>query len=272
MGVRAACTGNEGNVTPLLDNLMATMPLAAPSPPVFDPGTLNLTSWNRDNFAMPWLGSTSIGISDTSEEADGSFGAAPVAGIVLDGKTSIHYDTTKRSQLQLVIGGSSDIGNYVATLGYSVWGLIYITSAPAFAANPYENPLIVSGDARYGVYITSDHGLGVYHYTGAFPHVDASNGAAPCSVGAWHFFCVRYAVGSGLVQIDIDNVAGTPTAIGAFAALAGLAAMIARNTYSGTAASFDIRERATSKVVISDADRDNVYGYFKATYPSAGLP
>ena len=250
---------------------MGTM-FEVPLAPPFSPASLNSTSFNNVDFAgLPWLGTASAGISVTASET--TLGTDPTVGAPLNGLDPIRYDLSLSQRTAMKIAGASDIGDYVAIPGYTVWGLIFIEAAAARSLPPYGNSIVIAGDARWGIYITSDEGMGVWHFTGIFPFVDASNGAAPCSVGAWHFFCVRFDSGTLKVQIDIDNVAGTPTTLAACTFLGGVPADIGLTTFAGAhATQFKIRERATSKVVISDATRDLIYGYLKAKYPAAGLP
>jgi len=233
----------------------------------FDPAVLRATSWFKsDSGVAPWVNAASAGVSGAQEDA--VLGIAPVFATI-GGITALEYGQAgalSRAKIQTTIGTSSDIDTYCSAAAYTVMGLIYLASTNAQQALPYTNSHVLSGDARFGVF-TSTNGIGVFHYTGTWPTVTRA-----MSTGAWHFFCCRYDSASGKVQIDVDNVDGPNTAIGAFAAFAGITAYIAKNSYTAVTDDFYIRERMTLRSRLSDADRNNYYAYLKATYPAAGLP
>ncbi len=165
------------------------------------------------------------------------------------------------------IGGSSDFGTYTGapSTPFTFMGLIYVVSTQVIqSASPYQNTCIYSGDARLGIFLSTS-GLGYFHYTGSWP-----NHSEAMSTGAWHFFCVRS--DGTTVQIDIDNVAGTPTVFAASVVGSGLPAYEAKNSYTNVTSEYALRERVTLTSRITDADRDKYYSYLKATYPAAGLP
>jgi hypothetical protein len=236
--------------------------------PSFAPYLESLTSWFKaPSGSTPWSDSSSAGISGNQEDA--ARGTAPIIQTI-GSITGLHYGAggaVSAAQVQTKITLATDIGAYLDPSHYTILGLVYLASTHTLSVGtPYTNSTILCGDARWGV-VLSTSGLGVWHYTGSFPSV-----VVPMSIGAWHFFCVRYDSTSGMVQVDIDNVAGTPTAIGAFAAFSGIPAYIAVNSYTSVIDDFTVAERATYLSKISDATRNNWYNYMKTTYPSAGLP
>ncbi len=236
---------------------------------ILDPSTLSLTSWfNSGSGAGPWAHAASAGVSGgqnwtTAVTAPVFITKGGISALAFGHSGSVNAAFTQRT----TSGNTSDIGTYITSSGYTVWGLIWLESTQAFqTSTPYQNTVILSGDARWGITVSSS-GLGVYHYTGSFPYLNAA-----MSTGSWHFFCVRYDSTLGKFRVDIDNVAGTDTTVAAFAALSGIPCFGAKNSYTNVTSEYLIRECGSLATRISDATRDKIYAYLKVTYPAAGLP
>lgn len=247
-------------------------------PSVFDPMTLVPSSWLKGPYAgLPQeyvtLPDGTGGPPHHESTRTGSGMIDPVAGRVLNGVTSARYNSAGGGNASTQTdAGSTFTDAFITLSAYTLMGLLYVDSAPAYdGVNPYHNPTIMQCDARWG-WSFSSAGVGMYHYDGSFKHRQEA-----WSIGQWNFVCVRFggALGSHFVQVDVNNVAGTPTDLGSNISVLGLTNTTGNNplAFNGWISnSFDLIERLTLKRACSDAERDNTYAYLKATYPAAGLP
>jgi len=101
----------------------------------------------------------------------------------------------------------------------------------------------------------------VFNYTGAFPFVEVA------TTPGLHWYYVRRTA-SGTIQIDIDGVAGTPTALTDHIGASGIA-MQSNAAYGGNMMTFTEYERFTALVSQSDSDRNNYRLYLNARYGTA---
>lgn len=239
--------------------------LKASGGPPYDPSLLNATSWKQAPYAgLPWNGAASAGISGTIKQV--VLTTPPPIGGSLRGidsarmESGVHqYNTNDK----YISAGYVDIGDLITASEYTTQGVFKVVSAAAAQAASYANGNIVNGDARWGITFDATNGIGVFHYTGAFPSVTRA-----CSIGSAHSYCVRYGggIGAGMVQIDIDGSPGTPTALANIAVLAGVQVTSGSGTYTTGALVMDEYERMTLKTAISDADRDGYVRYCRTRY------
>lgn len=244
----------------------------------FDPMTLVPSSWiggqpGGGPFALPWVYTTLPGSAGVPPEETTFSGDAPTAGRVVDGFASARYDSIGgRNAHTNTDGGSTFTDAFITLSAYTIMGLIYVDSAPAYDGGaPYHNPTIMQCDARWGCSF-SGAGVGMYHFDGGFP-----NRQEAWATARWNFFCVRFggALGAHFVQVDVNTTAGTPTNLGSNISVLGLGNTTGNNISAfngGISNSFDLMERLTLQRSCTDAERDDYYRYLKATYPSAGLP
>lgn len=250
-------------------------------PKLFDPLTLTTSSYFRESFgntrAGYWYSETTAAGGATPRQVsyNGFSAPGPAAGVVLDGYTcqqisggtqSAALSRGNSDPYEPGTGGASDIGNYLTSSAYTVFGLAKVTTTFAPAANSYQNGSFLNADARWGLFFNTS-GLGIWHYTGTFPTVQRAQ-----ATNVWFFFCARYDSTSGKVQIDLNNSPGANTALGALAAFNPIQAYEAINSFGGNNNSYQLREFGTVKARWSDTDRDNYYGYLRAKYPTAALP
>lgn len=230
--------------------------------PSFDPGTLPLSSWlsgARVPFTgLPWLGAASTGISGSVNEIKAG-ATDPVAGTGLNGIASIHYSTTPGNNTKLDKAGGLDVVDIMSATGYTVGGLARVNTTATPAVFPFLNGAFLEGDFNLGVVFTTS-GLTVYHET-----VPTTTHIVVVSTGVWFYYFIRY--NGTTLQIDINMVPGTPTAI---ATPTGLN-VDAQTTSTGFTDSsklndWEFVERFTSLVVLTDADRDNYGSYLSDTY------
>jgi len=98
----------------------------------------------------------------------------------------------------------------------------------------------------------------VFNYTGAFPFVEVA------TTPGVHWYYIRRTA-SGTIQIDIDGVAGTPTALTDHTGASGIQAKTNSN-YGGNSMTFTLYERYTSLTAQSNTERDNYKRYLNARY------
>lgn len=219
----------------------------------FNPATLSLTSWFRANFTgSPWVGTASNGVSG-SRSASG--GAPPSVGPLVNGLAPASFNGVNQiltyDALNTVFFGG--VG--------SVWYLFNSAFAPPFnaAVSQNGNVLTDSANAETTFGLTSG-GVTACILTGA----GYKSSVIPTGVGQWHLAQWKWD-GTNL-RGRVDSGAWTNTAAGLYvpttpSALRMGESFAAANWYQGLLA-----EVATSNVVITDADFDNVKSYVNMTY------
>jgi len=101
----------------------------------------------------------------------------------------------------------------------------------------------------------------VFNYTGSFPFVEV------VTTPGLHWYYVRRTA-SGTIQIDIDGVAGTPTALVDHIGASGIGAQT-NTSYGGAQCSFVLYERFTALVSQSTTERTDYKRYLNAKYGTA---
>ena len=226
----------------------------------------------------PWLSLASGDAYSSTIEEQNNTGVFTTTGSSLNGWSSVRYTTAGASRTATQPVLSSDHTTHVHTgdlstvSQYSVHGLGNLISAgPASAggATPYDDPsLMQDQNVRWGLLMTSDRGFSVFHYTGAFPRVDA-----PMAPGL-HKINVRYGgvVGAATVKIEIDSAA--PVA----AALANIAGgidppfsafpFLGYHTFDAVDANcvFELFDQIFSQVTLTDAQEAHYNAYLSARY------
>lgn len=101
----------------------------------------------------------------------------------------------------------------------------------------------------------------VFNYTGSFPFVEV------VTTPGLHWYYVRRTA-SGTIQIDIDGVVGSPTALADHTGASGISAQT-NTSYGGSQMTFILYERFTALVSQTNSDRNNYRDYLNAKYGTA---
>lgn len=232
---------------------------------VLDPTTLTIAGYWRASFSgSPWTGTASAGSSGSRNLTEAT--NPPTTGTAVDGYVPASFDGTND-----ILSGGLTGGNYWSASAYTTVLLVNPASPSAAAANRYQDEQLISVPSDLLGLSWTSSGVSAWHYGGG---ADFSGTAfKACSAGSWHMVVARF--GSNTLGINVDNGTETTLAsknnVNTFGATA--APVIARSSVASAAfAQAQYLEIMTFQSQLSDATLTQIYGYFKARYPSAGLP
>lgn len=246
--------------------MMSGLTWATGGAAVFDPSTLNLTTWLRASYsASPWAGVASAGVSGSHSYSEAT--NPPATGAALNSLTPADFDG---SNDRLARSGVTQ-DTFVSTTAYSLV-ILYNADAAATDAgtsNQYDNPALVtgfSGGAIGGSFMVaySSAGLGAAHYDGSswlgITSGSAHNGAWTCGQVKFDgaFLGARLNGGSW-----VDNPKGS---------VSGLSEATSPGVRIGAnynlSQFFDgrIAEVMIAQTAFSDATFNNIRSYFNTRY------
>lgn len=237
---------------------------AGGSTATYDPAVLAFTIWSKDDYGgVPWAGEASAGTSG-SNSFSSSGGTAPVAGTAVDGKTPM---ACGGSGAGYVTASIADTSIWAAGAG-SIIVLCKPTTGLADPANTISARGIVGVDSS-GVFQMgfSDAGLRVSVYDGAYQETPAIAAAT----GSWHCFAARYNGTAVQASKNASPFASNSTAAGG-ATRVGAGVRVGSNFDNSKEFIGDIMQIILCDFAISDAENAGIHSYFKARYPSMGLP
>ncbi len=225
-----------------------------------NPASLALTGYWKPNYSgTPWVGTASAGNSASHNISQVSTPATN--GTAVDGATPASFEGTDDYLQDATIAGA----NYLSASAYTVVILVKPVGGAAPNANAYADQKLYShsGDIQGISWTTS--GVRAFHFNGV--NFTPTSHVA-CSAGAWHMVAVTY--DGTTLSISVDN--GTPATIarGNVGSL-GASALLTLSKGDANFAQEDVLEVAVSQANLS-ASLAGIYQYFKATYPSTGLP
>lgn len=231
--------------------------------PPFDPATLAPDSWWRGPYSsgVPLSPTASAGASGSNGTLV-TYGNAPSTGAAVDGITPISINGLGKG----LTSGTAAYTDLISTSAFTMVVLAKATSSTAAAADYYSDPALFT-DANNGntglVFTSSGVRAGVYSgvAAGQTTHI-------PQATGAWFAAVGRYNGTAVKCRVNATDAAPVTTGI----SVVGPYPVIGRN-YNNTAQFLgDVMEVLTWKRELSGTELANLYSYFKATYPSMGLP
>jgi hypothetical protein len=238
----------------------------------YDPADRTLHVWVKGSFtASPWNGETSAGISATVDFSEAT--NPPAAGTAVNGATPALFDgTNDKISTEGAIHTEEVLSCDTNPLGgYLVAVMFKASSAPAAQANAYNDPALV-GDGTSFSLGWSDGGVGISHFEGAW-----NQQRFACSSGAWHVVFARCNITTGLIAVRLDNGSFVDAGFTAIAERVisvnnTYRLIIGQSGFSGTTFPGEIMQVMVENGIVADAVVDDLYSYFKATYPAASLP
>lgn len=228
---------------------------------VFDPATLPLTEWVKGSYTgAPWAANASAGTSGTNPLITG--GIDPIIGSAVDGKTPASFGNH-------ALDSTADAQTALPGSAYTIVVLAFVSAPLATSVATYDDPSFATDNFGFNFGVSSS-GLGVAHYQNATSNWVQHRIPGDHS-GAYAMFAVRY---DG-TNVYLSKNAGAESSAPATASVRlggnklrmGLVAIATPGPLNA-----DVMERMVAPVALSTTDLADIYSYFKATYPSMGLP
>lgn len=233
---------------------------ASASVPAFDPATLTLEGWWRNFAGSPWTPTASAGGSGTAGRNLETNLGLPGTG-TLDGYGTADFSGT----LQTLVSTQAATTHITASAG-TIIVLAKADTAVAAASDFYDDPGLVAETGGFIGLVFTASGV----RAGVFNASSKQTTHIAQATGAWFMASARW--DGTNIRCRVNSTDATPVAAVGGASSVGTNIYAGRN-YSGTRL-FDgqIADIITDTSSMSDADLASVYSYFKARYPSAGLP
>lgn len=232
-------------------------------PRIFDPAALALQAWNRGSYSgSPWAGVASTGSSGSRSMTEAT--NPPAIGTSVDGFAPPDFNGTSS-----VLANATTFGNFVTQTSGTLIALFNADTAATDAGNtaPQSIPALISaaggGYVHFG-FSTSGVRFGLHNGT------SLDSVAVACATGGWHAAFATW--DSTTIYLAVDSGAFTSKAWMLDAAFSSGTYRIGSN-YNGTKF-FDgrIMEDMAAQFFCTTTIRDQIYSYFRARYPSMGLP
>lgn len=245
---------------------MSALTWATGGAAVFNPATLNLTTWLRASFASsPWAGVASAGVSGSHSYSEAT--NPPSVGAALNSLNPADFDGTND---RLARSGVTQ-DTFVSSTEYTVIVLYNADAAAtdAGASAQYSNPALVTGFSSVGIggsfmVAYSSAGLGAAHYDGS-SWLGITSGSA--HNGAWTLGQARFS--GGFLGVRLNGGAFVDNAKGSVSGLAdgGTSGVRIGANYDASLF-FDgrIAEVMISATALSDATLNNIRSYISARY------
>lgn len=226
------------------------------APPVFDPGTLNLSVWFRGSYtASPWEGEASAGDSGTRDAAEAT--NPPSSGTAVNTYNPADFDGTND-----VLANATAVGTLVPAAGYFWWALFMVDAVGTDFAVPdaFANQAIWADGGGYIGCALRSTGPAVM----AWQYDGIGKGAQhTISTGTWNLLCCRY--DGTNIKSKLNSGALSSNASGAYDITTGQL-MLGRNWAGAQFFNGKLLELGMSPEANSDDTMDDVKSYVNSRY------
>lgn len=222
---------------------------------VFNPATLSPSGWWRDyGGASPWVG-----------QAGGSLvsAAAPTAGTPVNGVAPATFNGSTQS-----MASASAISTFLSASQFGLAYLVKHTAVPADAGTGlrYGSGRPVVSDGGGGYLHSGANVAGVFGGIYDSGYKDAQAAATPLN----NWIAVFIKLVGGTLYVAANNGAYATASIADIDVVTGV--LTVGSAYAAPFLQGDLLEVLTRATAWTDQERTDLYSYFKARYPSAGLP